>query len=88
MYNFDAKHATNQCVQWIKDWFDENGKVKPLFKDHSFKKSLPSEIGEFEECLKNIIERIKENSILNGITISGGEPLLQIDFILELFKLP
>ena len=26
MYTFDAKHATNQCVQWIRDWFEENGK--------------------------------------------------------------
>ncbi len=26
MYNFDAKHATNACVEWIKKWFEENGK--------------------------------------------------------------
>lgn len=26
MYNFDAKHATNQCVEWIRNWFEENGK--------------------------------------------------------------
>ncbi len=26
MYVFDAKHATNQCVEWIKDWFENNGK--------------------------------------------------------------
>ncbi len=26
MYNFDAVHATEQCVNWIRDWFEENGK--------------------------------------------------------------
>lgn len=26
MYSFDAKHATNQCVEWIKSWFEQNGK--------------------------------------------------------------
>jgi len=26
MYQFDAVHAANQCVQWIRDWFEENGK--------------------------------------------------------------
>ncbi len=26
MYKFDAKHAANQCVEWIKEWFEENGK--------------------------------------------------------------
>ena len=26
MYKFDAVHATEQCVNWIRDWFEENGK--------------------------------------------------------------
>ena len=26
MYSFDARDATNKCVQWIKDWFEKNGK--------------------------------------------------------------
>ncbi len=26
MYKFDAKHATEQCVNWIKEWFEQNGK--------------------------------------------------------------
>lgn len=25
MYTFDAKEAKNQCVKWIKEWFDVNG---------------------------------------------------------------
>lgn len=25
MYTFDAKKAKNQCVEWIKEWFDVNG---------------------------------------------------------------
>ena len=26
MYKFDARHATEQCVNWIKEWFEKNGK--------------------------------------------------------------
>ena len=26
MYSFDAKKATDATVQWIRDWFEENGK--------------------------------------------------------------
>lgn len=26
MYKFDAKRVKNECVQWIRDWFEENGK--------------------------------------------------------------
>ncbi len=26
MYTFDAKKATEQCIQWIRDWFEINGK--------------------------------------------------------------
>lgn len=26
MYQFNAKEMTDRCVQWIRDWFEENGK--------------------------------------------------------------
>lgn len=26
MYQFDVKETTAKCIQWIKDWFEENGK--------------------------------------------------------------
>jgi len=26
MYNFDVKKATEGCIQWIRDWFEVNGK--------------------------------------------------------------
>lgn len=26
MYRFDAKRIKNECVQWIREWFEENGK--------------------------------------------------------------
>ena len=26
MYNFDVKKATEGCIQWIRDWFEANGK--------------------------------------------------------------
>jgi NAD+ synthase len=26
MYNFDVKKATEGCIKWIQDWFEQNGK--------------------------------------------------------------
>ena len=26
MYQFNAREMTDRCVQWIRDWFEENGK--------------------------------------------------------------
>ena len=26
MYKFDAKDATEKCVEWIRNWFEQNGK--------------------------------------------------------------
>jgi NAD+ synthase len=26
MYNFDAEKTTKECIKWIRDWFEENGK--------------------------------------------------------------
>lgn len=26
MYKFDAKRIKNECVQWIREWFEENGR--------------------------------------------------------------
>ena len=26
MYNFDVKDATEKCVKWVRDWFEQNGK--------------------------------------------------------------
>ena len=26
LYRFDAKRIKNECVQWIREWFEENGK--------------------------------------------------------------
>ena len=26
MYNFDVKKATEGCIEWIRNWFEENGK--------------------------------------------------------------
>lgn len=29
MYSFDAEKTKNDCVRWIKEWFDENGVESP-----------------------------------------------------------
>ena len=26
MYNFNVSDATNKCIEWIKEWFEKNGK--------------------------------------------------------------
>ena len=26
MYKFDAKDATEKCMEWIRNWFEQNGK--------------------------------------------------------------
>ncbi|MDD6284650.1 MAG: NAD(+) synthase [Firmicutes bacterium] len=26
MYSFDAAHAANSCIEWIREWFEHNGK--------------------------------------------------------------
>jgi len=40
----------------------------------------------YEEDLENIVEDFKKNPLLQGITISGGEPFLQPEAVLYLIK--
>lgn len=43
--------------------------------------------GEEYSCEQLIADILKYSRYIEGITVSGGEPLLQIDFVIELFKL-
>lgn len=36
--------------------------------------------------INEIIEKVKNNPLLDGITLSGGDPLLQVDGVIELSK--
>ena len=42
MYNFNAEKTKNQCVQWIRDFFEENGdkSLEEAIKCWKYKKSL------------------------------------------------
>ena len=46
-----------------------------------------SEKGEQQSAEEIISDVLKYTRYIKGITVSGGEPLLQIDFVTELFKL-
>ena len=43
--------------------------------------------GEEYSCEQLMADILKYSRYIEGITVSGGEPLLQIDFVIELFKL-
>ena len=45
------------------------------------------EAGEEYSCDQLMSDILKYSRYIEGITVSGGEPLLQIDFVIELFKL-
>ena len=43
--------------------------------------------GGYDSSTERILEEAKKDPILRGLTFSGGEPLLQTDFLIELFSL-
>ena len=78
MYNFDAKKATEQCIQWIRDWFEINGKGCNAVlgisggKDSSIAAAL---------C----VEALGKERVL-GVLMPQGEQF-DIDYSIELCKL-
>ncbi len=78
MYNFDAKKATEQCVQWIRDWFEINGKGCNAVlgisggKDSSIAAAL---------C----VEALGKDRVI-GVMMPQGEQL-DIDYSIELCEL-
>ncbi len=78
MYNFDAKNATEQCIQWIRDWFEINGKGCNAVlgisggKDSSIAAAL---------C----VEALGKERVL-GVLMPQGEQF-DIDYSIELCKL-
>lgn len=42
--------------------------------------------GGYESCVDNIVNAVKENPLLHGVTLSGGEPFLQAKALAQLAK--
>ena len=42
--------------------------------------------GGYEESVENIMEQIKKNPLLDGVTLSGGDPFYQIEDSLKIAK--
>lgn len=43
-------------------------------------------LGGYEIKIDEIVEKIKKNKLVDGVTISGGEPFCQVESVLELVK--
>lgn len=77
MYKFDAKHATEQCVNWIKEWFEQNGK--------GCNAVLGVSGGKDSSVVAALCARALGNDRVIGVLMPKGEQF-DIDYSIELCK--
>ncbi len=75
MYKFDAKHATEQCVNWIKEWFEQNGK--------GCNAVLGVSGGKDSSVVAALCARALGNDHVIGVLMPKGEQF-DIDYSIEL----
>ena len=77
MYSFDAKHAAEQCINWIKDWFEQNGK--------GCNAVLGVSGGKDSSVVAALCEKALGRDRVIGVLMPKGEQF-DIDYSLELCK--
>ncbi len=77
MYKFDAKHATEQCINWIKDWFEHNGK--------GCNAVLGISGGKDSSVVAALCAKALGNDRVIGVLMPKGEQF-DIDYSIELCK--
>ena len=77
MYKFDAKHATEQCINWIKEWFEQNGKGCNAI--------LGVSGGKDSSVVAALCAKALGNDRVIGVLMPKGEQF-DIDYSIELCK--
>jgi pyruvate formate lyase activating enzyme len=84
------KDCSMRC-QWCHNPESKNPGIEEFVVKDRIKKSINHEIVGFEMSVDEVVEKIEKDRIFydesnGGVTFSGGEPLVQINFLLELLK--
>ncbi|MEE9573853.1 MAG: glycyl-radical enzyme activating protein [Candidatus Neomarinimicrobiota bacterium] len=84
------KGCSMEC-QWCHNPESKNFGIEEFVVKNRVKKSNKHEIVGYEISVDEVMEKIEKDRVFydesnGGVTFSGGEPLLQINFLLELLK--
>ena len=84
------KGCTMEC-QWCHNPESKNFGIEEFVVKDRVKKSTKHEIVGYEMTIDEVMEKIEKDRVFydesnGGVTFSGGEPLVQINFLLELLK--
>ncbi|NHZ87227.1 MAG: radical SAM protein, partial [Planctomycetia bacterium] len=84
------KGCTMEC-QWCHNPESKNFGIEEFVIKDRVKKSTKHEIVGYEMTIDEVMEKIEKDRVFydesnGGVTFSGGEPLVQINFLLELLK--
>ncbi len=81
----------SMACQWCHNPESKNVGIEKFVVKDRVKKSTKHEIVGYEMSVDEVMEKIEKDRVFydesnGGVTFSGGEPLVQINFLLELLK--